>query len=191
MSEYTELSGVPAGDDTSGTVDKMRKHEWRIKRFPQTAADWMTEIELMDEAYKAMALYKAGESEVKFQLGRRPESPEDVEAESKLRDTERRWEVELQDRNHRADLAFRRDTLLRRAESIRGWALVAVVVAVVISPWVAMAANVAAEDFSMYMVPVTGIAGTIIGYWFGQGGSSTAASREGIMASDVSNNGRV
>ncbi|WP_143670770.1 hypothetical protein [Streptomyces sp. OV198] len=104
-----------------------------------------------------------------FHLGKRPEGPEEIEAEVRLREIERRWEVELADRKHRADLSFDQYGLIRRAEGVRGWALVAVVFAIIASPWVAMITGVAAKDFSLYVTPVTGIAGAIIGYWFGQG----------------------
>ncbi|XXZ50333.1 hypothetical protein AAGT00_19250 [Streptomyces cavourensis] len=77
--------------------------------------------------------------------------------------------MELEDRKHRADLAFQQSGLVRRAEGVRGWALVAVVFSIIASPWVAMIAGIAAKDFSLYVTPVTGIAGAIIGYWFGQG----------------------
>jgi hypothetical protein len=104
-----------------------------------------------------------------FHLGRRPETPEEIDAELRFREIDRRWEVELADRKHRADLAFEQSGLIRRAEGVRGWALVAVVFAIIASPWVAMIAGVAAKEFSLYVTPVTGIAGAIIGYWFGQG----------------------
>ncbi|MER5356893.1 hypothetical protein [Streptomyces sp. NPDC002785] len=104
-----------------------------------------------------------------FHLGKRPETPEEIEAEVRLRELERRWEVELADRKHRADLAYEQSGLVRRAEGVRGWALVAVVFAIIASPWVAVITGVAAKDFSLYVTPVTGIAGAIIGYWFGQG----------------------
>ncbi len=104
-----------------------------------------------------------------FHLGKRPEAPEEIDAEVRLRETERRWAVELEDRKHRADLAFQQSGLVRRAEGVRGWALIAVVFSIIASLWVAMIAGVAAKDFSLYVTPVTGIAGAIIGYWFGQG----------------------
>ncbi|WP_406347929.1 hypothetical protein OHA44_09655 [Streptomyces sp. NBC_00144] len=110
-----------------------------------------------------------------FHLGKRPETPEEFEVEIRLREIDRRWEVELADRKHRADLSFDQSDLIRRAEGVRGWALVAVVFAIIASPWVAMIAGVAAKDFALYVTPVTGIAGAIIGYWFGQGQQNASA----------------
>jgi len=133
----------------------------------------MDEVEKLKEQIAILAEEKkqlaAEISQPPFHLGKRPETPGEVDAEVRLREIERRWEVELEDRKHRADLAFEQSGLIRRAEGIRGWALVAVVFSIIASPWVAMICGVAAKDFSLYVTPVTGIAGAIIGYWFGQG----------------------
>ncbi|MFE6470739.1 hypothetical protein ACFVGP_24195 [Streptomyces rochei] len=169
-------------------------HEWLIGRMPDTLQEWITEHRLLLQKEKSgLRLYSRQVDEIEqlsqtvaqlternqqlvaegagstFHLGKRPETPEEIEAEARLRELERRWEVELADRKHRADLAFEQAGLIRRAEGVRGWALVAVVFAIIASPWVAMVAGVAAKDFALYVTPVTGIAGAIIGYWFGQG----------------------
>ncbi|MEU3514108.1 hypothetical protein ABZ770_02245 [Streptomyces sp. NPDC006654] len=197
--DVSELSGMEVGSrEFEETYGSLFSRKWEIGRKPQSDADWITEYKLLKEGYtNAMrALLKEKENRTqllneemgkKFQLGKRPETPEEIEAEAQLRDTERRWEVELEDRKHRATLeshdrshkatlAANQANLVQRAESIRGWALVAVVVTIVISPWVAIFAGVRPEDFGLYMIPVTGIGGTIIGYWFGQGGRATAPS---------------
>jgi hypothetical protein len=49
----------------------------------------------------------------------------------------------------------------------RGFVILVVVAAVVIAPLVGLVVQVPASDFSAFMAPITGIAGTIIGYWFG------------------------
>ena len=169
-------------------------HDWQIGRMPESEQDWITEYRLLRKhANGLLNLYgnktneietltqqvvdltdknhqlASSDSKQTFALGKRPETPEEIDAEVRLRETERRWEVELADRKHRADLSFEQSGLVRRAENVRGWALVAVVFAIIASPWVAMIAGVAAKDFSLYVAPVTGIAGAIIGYWFGQG----------------------
>jgi lipopolysaccharide export LptBFGC system permease protein LptF len=64
----------------------------------------------------------------------------------------------------------------RRAVAVRGYALFGVVAAVVAMPLLAMALGLDPQAFGSYMAPVTGIAGTVVGYWFGavgQGGSPT------------------
>ncbi|WP_148666275.1 hypothetical protein [Streptomyces malaysiensis] len=179
----------PEGFTLDGVV-----HDWKMGRMPETDQDWITEYRLLLKSHgTATSLWLDKSDEIErltervtalteekqqlaaehaqpvFHLGKRPETSEEIDAEVRLREIERRWEVELADRKHRADLAFEQSGLIRRAEGVRGWALVAVVFAIVASPWVAMIAGVAAKDFSLYVAPVTGIAGAIIGYWFGQG----------------------
>ncbi|WP_406495854.1 hypothetical protein OG936_17750 [Streptomyces sp. NBC_00846] len=169
-------------------------HSWQMGRMPETEQDWITEYRLMVKSdVSSTRLWSAQRQENEtltqqvadlteekqqiaaqqrqptFHLGKRPETPEEIDAEVRLREIERHWEVELADRKHRADLSFEQSGLVRRAEGVRGWALVAVVFAIIASPWVAMIAGIAAKDFSLYVTPVTGIAGAIIGYWFGQG----------------------
>jgi uncharacterized membrane protein len=170
------------------------EHPWELGRMPETERDWALEYrQLLKKEMSSLRIYGKNKEEIEsltqqidalreekeqltaeqeqpvFHLGKRPETPEEIDAEVRFRETERHWEVELKDRKHRADLAYAQSGLIQRAEGVRGWALVAVVFAIIASPWVAMIAGVAAKDFSLYITPVTGIAGAIIGYWFGQG----------------------
>lgn len=179
----------PEGFEVDGRI-----REWKLGKEPRSDQDWRLEFRLhvkeMDALFQFAGQQKDELGELRtvidslterndqlnevqrqssFRLGKRPETSEEIDAEVRLRDLERRWEVELEDRKHRADLSFEQSTLIRRAEGVRGWALVAVVFAIIASPWVAMVSGVAAKDFSLYVTPVTGIAGAIIGYWFGQG----------------------
>jgi hypothetical protein len=185
---------IPSGTNPDGFWIDGKRHDWQIGREPVTDQDWVTEYRLLlNDNVITGRLWANADKEVEeltrklaelteenrqiaterkqpiYHLGKRPETPEEVEAEVRLRELERRWEVELADRRHRADLTFEQSGLIRRAEGVRGWALVAVVFAIIASPWVAMIAGIAAKDFSLYVTPVTGIAGAIIGYWFGQG----------------------
>lgn len=171
-----------------------RNNEWLTGRMPESSQDWITEYRLLlKDRWTYIEVLLANKREIdeltekvtslteetrqltsevthpKFHLGKRPETPEEIDAEVRLREIERRWEVELADRKHRAELAYEQSGLIRRAEGVRGWALVAVIFAIIASPWVAIIAGVAAKDFSLYVTPVTGIAGAIIGYWFGSG----------------------
>lgn len=173
-------------------------YEWRMGRMPESEQDWITEYRLLlkrdvlnlhmwsDKKAEIDSLTEqlisaqeenqrlaSAQDQPTFHLGKRPETPKEIDAEVRLRETERRWQVELEDRKHRADLAYHHSGLIQRAESVRGWALVAVVFSIIASPWVAMIAGITARDFSLYITPVTGIAGAIIGYWFGQGQQST------------------
>lgn len=45
--------------------------------------------------------------------------------------------------------------------------LLLVVLAVVAMPVIAILIGLSPEDFGAYIAPVTGIAGTVVGYWFG------------------------
>ncbi|WP_127468289.1 hypothetical protein [Streptomyces sp. B27] len=193
MSEVSPEGAEPVASP-EGFMLEGRRHDWKMGRMPASDQDWVTEYRLLlkhadgllnvygrrsdevesltqqvsvltDEAQQL----RAAREQPAFHLGKRPETPEEIDAEVRLRETERRWAVELEDRKHRADLAFQQSGLVRRAEGVRGWALVAVVFSIIASPWVAMIAGIAAKDFSLYVTPVTGIAGAIIGYWFGQG----------------------
>ena len=57
----------------------------------------------------------------------------------------------------------------RRDALFRGYVLYVVVAAVVLLPFVAIILQLKPETFGSYVAPVTGIAGTIVGYWFGSG----------------------
>lgn len=50
----------------------------------------------------------------------------------------------------------------------RGIALMLVVIAVVLYPFYALVAHIAPATLSQVIAPITGIAGAVVGYWFGQ-----------------------
>ena len=54
------------------------------------------------------------------------------------------------------------------ADKIRSWVLIAVVLALVATPLVAMPLHTPTAAYSQYIAPIVAIAGTVIGYWFGQ-----------------------
>ncbi len=68
---------------------------------------------------------------------------------------------------YRAGEAQALDKQTRYAYFARTMALLLVVLAVVAMPIFAMMKNLAPESFGTYIAPVTGIAGTVVGYWFG------------------------
>lgn len=55
-----------------------------------------------------------------------------------------------------------------RADNVRSTVLFAVILVIVASPIIGMLMGIDPQAFSAYMAPVTGLAGTIVGYWFGQ-----------------------
>jgi hypothetical protein len=54
-----------------------------------------------------------------------------------------------------------------RAVNTRSIVLLLVVLAVVSMPILAMVKGLSPQSFGAYIAPVTGIAGTVVGYWFG------------------------
>ncbi|WP_031067514.1 hypothetical protein [Streptomyces sp. NRRL WC-3742] len=186
MTEYTHLEELLTVAYTERVQIKDRAAQFLLGRIPETQEEVAAETKLREterrweverEDRKHRADLESRETERRWEVELEDRKHR---ADLQSRETERRWEVELEDRKHRADLVHQHVSVTRRAEGIRGWALVAVVVAIVVSPWVAMIANVPANNFSMYMVPVTGIAGTIIGYWFGQGDRLRPATLEAL-----------
>ena len=57
----------------------------------------------------------------------------------------------------------------RRAYNTRSIVLLLVVLAVVLMPIIAIVVGLNPQSFGTYIAPVTGIAGTVVGYWFGSG----------------------
>jgi hypothetical protein len=70
-----------------------------------------------------------------------------------------------------ADTAIDREA--KRAYNIRSIVLLLVVLAVVLMPVVAIIAGLSPQDFGSYIAPITAIAGTVVGYWFGERGRTT------------------
>ena len=60
---------------------------------------------------------------------------------------------------------------------IRGVALLLVVLAVVVYPLYAMVFGISGANLSEVIAPVTGIAGAIVGYWFGQASRRISSGR--------------
>jgi hypothetical protein len=64
-------------------------------------------------------------------------------------------------------VAVATDAEARRAYAARSMVLLLVVLALVLMPILAMWIGLEPETLGTYMAPITGIAGTIVGYWFG------------------------
>lgn len=71
------------------------------------------------------------------------------------------------------DAAFRTTA---RAYNIRGMVLLLVVLAVVAMPIIAIVTDLDPSDFGTFIAPITAIAGTVVGYWFGQESRERSAS---------------
>ena len=144
--------------------------DWSIGRIPRTTQDWLLERKLTIEEWWADR-NQLGQ----FRIGRPPETQQDWDLEVLLRRIDRDAEVENADRGLRAELEARASETNARAESIRGYVVMGIVAALTVSPVVAMALDVAADEFGQLIAPVTGVAGTVIGYWFGNRQQSAPA----------------
>jgi hypothetical protein len=60
----------------------------------------------------------------------------------------------------------------------RGIALMLVVIAVVVYPMYALIVHIASPTLAQVIAPITGIAGAVIGYWFGQASRRTQDASE-------------
>lgn len=67
---------------------------------------------------------------------------------------------------------MKRLSMVARADYARAVALITVVVAIVATPIYAMIVAVDSQSFAAYIAPVTGIAGAVVGYWFGAKGNA-------------------
>jgi hypothetical protein len=89
--------------------------------------------------------------------------------------------------SRRLDNAYRRgvasatDEQARSAYVWRGFVLLLVVLAVVSMPILAILIDLEPTDFGNYIAPVTGIAGTVVGYWFGQAGREQGQHSQGSI----------
>jgi len=95
------------------------------------------------------------------------------ENDQKRKDARLKFKDALLDREAEAYLKGA-DTVVdqeaRRAYNTRSIVLLLVILAVVLMPVVAIIMNLSPQDFGSYIAPVTGIAGTVVGYWFGERG---------------------
>jgi hypothetical protein len=101
---------------------------------------------------------------------------EEVERRTKAEEALRTELVERLSAAYAAGAESAVSTEARRAVTVRGYALFGVVAAVVAMPLLAMALGMDPQAFGSYIAPVTGIAGTVVGYWFGavgQGATQT------------------
>jgi preprotein translocase subunit SecF len=121
----------------------------------------------MDEA--AQAKFRA-EQEEKRAAARDDYLKRKEEADLRRKQAEDKFKAALDERIRRAYQQGKADTVSQealRAVSVRSFVLLGVVAAVVAMPLVAMFFRLEPQAFGAYIAPVTGITGTIVGYWFG------------------------
>jgi lipopolysaccharide export LptBFGC system permease protein LptF len=104
--------------------------------------------------------------------GRRPEDDREWQLEYSFRELENKRRNEEASRQQEYEGTFEAAKQSMRSTNVRSWVLLAIVASIILMPAIAMAAGIAAQSFSQYIAPITGIAGTVLGYWFSQQGIS-------------------
>lgn len=160
--EEVQASSHDVSATEQALENKLQEQNWFIGRIPRSPEDWLLERELVNSAW-----WEEKNSWGHFSIGHAPETQAEQELEMRLRALDRKWEVEKAERFHQAELDAVTSRTNSQAERIRGYVVMGVVAALIVSPIAAMALNVAAADFGQFVAPVTGVAGTVIGYWFG------------------------
>jgi len=100
--------------------------------------------------------------------GVRPETDREWELEYNFRRLENQRVNDIDERGLRYRVAM--DTAMQTARGIavRSWVLLGTVGAIILMPIVAMFIGIEAQTFSQFIAPITGIGGTVLGYWFSQ-----------------------
>jgi hypothetical protein len=171
--------GAPAADPGFFGLEGV----WRIGHQPSDAEDWALETRMrLGEAASAVSAAEAEaaravSASTEWATGRRPESEREWQLEYSFRelDKARQAEEARRDSQYRASVQAARESL--RSTNVRSWVLLAIVASIIIMPAVAMASGIAAPSFSQYIAPITGIAGTVLGYWFSQQNGSVFQGR--------------
>ena len=162
ISDFELRSLTDLAAEGSGAVLATPAPPWQDPQPPgltgEGLAKWNAEQELKNA--KAEAEYAKRKEEVE----RRRQQAED------------RFKAALDERITRAyqqgsATAVSREAL--RAVSVRSYVLLGVVAAVVAMPLIGMIWHLDPQAFGAYIAPVTGITGTIVGYWFGTVGQGT------------------
>jgi hypothetical protein len=124
---------------------------------------------------------------VEWATGRRPEDDREWQLEYTFRELENTRRNDEDQRRLEAEGIIDANTQALRSNNVRSWVLLAIVASIIVMPAVAMASGVAAQSFSQYIAPITGIAGTVLGYWFSQQSASISdkAAKERTSSTEV------
>jgi hypothetical protein len=134
---------------------------------------WELEPPGLDEEGRARWKAEQDEKKAKAEAER---AKREEEMELRRKQAEDKFKAVLDDRITRAyDLGSEDAVSLEasRAVRVRSYVLLGVVAAVVAMPLIAMFFKLDPQAFGAYIAPVTGITGTIVGYWFGTVGQGT------------------
>jgi hypothetical protein len=124
----------------------------------QQAADAKARFDLE----KQQLLQQAADAKARFDL-------EKQQLLQQAADAKARFDLETKVHDLQAQKDLFEATRRAFADRSRGIVLYLVVLAVVLMPVLAMGwFNIRPAEFSQYVAPITGIAGTVLGYWFGR-----------------------
>jgi hypothetical protein len=184
MGEETPTTEAPAaikkGPPKKPSDYGIPAYSWLIGNEPMDTQQWALEMRLQ--------LNRAG-AEDTWATGQRPENDREWQLEYSFRQLENRRKSDAQERELRYNVTLNATRQSARGESIRGWVLLAIVFAIILMPIIGMAVGIQAQTFSQFIAPVTGIGGTVLGYWFGQRTSGESfGSALPPATSDVSSN---
>jgi hypothetical protein len=132
---------------------------WFIGNEPRDPKEWALETRLrLERAH-------SGET---WATGKRPENDREWQLEYSFRELENQRKSEAQERELRYNVTLNSTRQSAQGEAVRSWVLLAIVVAIILMPIIGMIIGIQAQTFSQFIAPVTGIGGTVLGYWFGQ-----------------------
>lgn len=141
--------------------------EW-AERVNSAGLDW---TKLRSDVRNARLMAQTTQDQVshEFELERQRLQAQADQAQAEVDHRDRLHAVELEKLRLEARLRYQNDR-------VRSTVLLLVVLALVLMPVLAMLSpnpRIAPEEFTQYIAPIVGIAGTVLGYWFGKHERST------------------
>jgi lipopolysaccharide export LptBFGC system permease protein LptF len=147
---------------------------WRIGHEPGSPDEWALETKS-----------RMAESE-RWATGRRPQSDREWQLEYSFRQLDNTYRAQGRQQDLDSQQTLEAITQSLRSTNVRSWVLLAIVASIIVMPAVAMATGVAAQSFSQYVAPITGIAGTVLGYWFSQQGLGSPSDKKTLAETRTS-----
>lgn len=144
-----------ASDTDAESRDRGRQYsDWEIEKLAELAA---TAVQPTGIAFGPDVSEEEIRQAEREEQERKRAAMEDFRAIIKQRDDKIYWD--WNDRTGNAETA--------RQTFIRSIVLLLVVLAVVMMPIIAILTELDPDSFGTYIAPITGIAGTVVGFWFG------------------------
>lgn len=121
------------------------------------------------QMYAAMPATDSEDERAKFELKQAELDREGLERRNRALEELRQELVARETEAYRRGVASATDKDAVRASNARSVVLFLVVLAVVLMPVIAIIMGLDSETFGAFIAPITGIAGTIVGFWFSSG----------------------